>query len=35
VPRVEEDRVLLDLRSIGPEEDALVAGSLRALDGMR
>ena len=35
VPRVEEDRVLLDLRSVAPEEDALVAEGLRALDGMR
>jgi L-seryl-tRNA(Ser) seleniumtransferase len=31
VPRVEEERVLLDLRSIEPEEDALVAAALRAL----
>jgi L-seryl-tRNA(Ser) seleniumtransferase len=35
VPRVEEERVLLDLRSIAPEEDALVADGLRALDGVR
>jgi L-seryl-tRNA(Ser) seleniumtransferase len=35
VPRVEEDRVLLDLRSIAPEEDALIVAGLRALDGMR
>ena len=35
VPRVEEDRVLLDLRSIAPEEDALISAGLRDLDGMR
>jgi L-seryl-tRNA(Ser) seleniumtransferase len=35
VPRVEESRVLLDLRSIAPEEDALVAEGLKTLDGMR
>jgi L-seryl-tRNA(Ser) seleniumtransferase len=35
VPRVERDRVLLDLRSIAPEDDALVADALRALDEMR
>lgn len=31
VPRVERDRVLLDLRSIAPGEDALVAEALRAV----
>jgi len=35
VPRVEEDRVLLDLRTIAPDEDAHVGGSLEALGGMR
>jgi|RhiMetdeSRZDD1v2_1073273.scaffolds.fasta_scaffold138083_3 L-seryl-tRNA(Ser) seleniumtransferase len=35
VPRVEENRVLLDLRSIAPEEDAIVAAGLKTLDGMR
>jgi L-seryl-tRNA(Ser) seleniumtransferase len=31
VARVEEDRVLLDLRSIQPDEDPIVAGALSAL----
>jgi L-seryl-tRNA(Ser) seleniumtransferase len=31
VPRVEEERVILDLRSILPEEDPIVAASLAAL----
>jgi hypothetical protein len=31
VARVEGDRVLLDLRSIQPDEDALVAAALAAL----
>jgi L-seryl-tRNA(Ser) seleniumtransferase len=35
VPRVEEDRVLLDLRTIAPDEDAHVAASLETLGGMR
>jgi L-seryl-tRNA(Ser) seleniumtransferase len=35
VSRVEADRVLLDLRSIAPEEDAEVGEALAALAGMR
>jgi L-seryl-tRNA(Ser) seleniumtransferase len=35
VGRVERERVLLDLRSIQPEEDAAVAGALSALPEMR
>jgi L-seryl-tRNA(Ser) seleniumtransferase len=31
VARVEGDRVLLDLRSIQPDEDAVVAGALAEL----
>jgi len=33
VARIEENRVLLDLRSIAPEEDALVADALRGAAG--
>jgi L-seryl-tRNA(Ser) seleniumtransferase len=33
VARVEEGRVLLDLRSIAPEEDAIVTDALSAVDG--
>ena len=35
VARVEADRVLLDLRSIAPDEDAAVGDALAALAGMR
>jgi L-seryl-tRNA(Ser) seleniumtransferase len=35
VSRVEGDRVWLDLRSIAPEEDALVAAALKAAGAMR
>ena len=31
--RIEGDRVLLDLRSIQPDEDALVAAALAAIAG--
>jgi hypothetical protein len=35
VSRVEAERVLLDLRSIAPEEDAEVGEALAELAGMR
>jgi L-seryl-tRNA(Ser) seleniumtransferase len=34
IARVEEGRVLLDLRTVFPEEDAAVAAALESLDGM-
>jgi L-seryl-tRNA(Ser) seleniumtransferase len=35
VPRVEREQVLLDLRSIAPDEDGIVAAALEALAQMR